>query len=160
MNRESCCQCHFCNSCCTSKAHALLHSTTFTSLPCQFSQMAHHCFSRQFSRRHTTSFSCQLFHTALHAKSPQTHSALCNSDDKPSVPHPQVIPISTSEGIKSTHAKGRNIFHAKGPNIPCHVLVCRLDIPCAVDMRQMPPSVAEVYVLSMVASLKRISQNK
>jgi len=27
-------------------------------------------------------------------------------------------------------------------------------------MRQMPPSVAEVYVLSMVASLKRISQNK
>ncbi|KAL0041133.1 hypothetical protein WJX77_005807 [Trebouxia sp. C0004] len=36
----------------------------------------------------------------------------------------------------------------------------KLDIPCAVDMRQMPPSVAEVYVLSMVASLKRISQNK
>jgi len=55
---------------------------------------------------------------------------------------------------------GCSFLHAKRHNISCSVLVCRLDIPCAVDMRQMPPSVAEVYVLSMVASLKRISQNK
>ncbi|KAL3134957.1 hypothetical protein ABBQ32_007917 [Trebouxia sp. C0010 RCD-2024] len=36
----------------------------------------------------------------------------------------------------------------------------RLDLPCAVDMRQMPPSVAEVYVLTMATALKRASQAK
>ncbi len=38
--------------------------------------------------------------------------------------------------------------------------MCRLDAACAVDMRQMPPSVAEVYVLAMVAALKRATQRK
>lgn len=36
----------------------------------------------------------------------------------------------------------------------------RLDLPCAVDMRQMPPSVAEVYVLTMATALKRASHTK
>ena len=36
----------------------------------------------------------------------------------------------------------------------------RLDVPCAVEMRHMPPSVAEVYVLTMATALKRASQTK
>ena len=36
----------------------------------------------------------------------------------------------------------------------------RLDAACTVDMRQMLPSVAEVYVLVIAASLRRTSQTK
>ena len=40
------------------------------------------------------------------------------------------------------------------------VCMFRLDVPCAVEMRHMPPSVAEVYVLTMATALKRASQTK
>ena len=37
---------------------------------------------------------------------------------------------------------------------------CRLDVPCTVDARHMPPSVAEVYVLAMTAALRRANEHK
>ena len=40
------------------------------------------------------------------------------------------------------------------------VWLYRLDAPCRLDMTQMPPSVAEVYVLAMVAAIKRGSLTK
>ncbi len=47
INLKSCCD--FCNSCCTAKEQALLHSTNSTSFSCQLFQLAHHPPSCQIS---------------------------------------------------------------------------------------------------------------
>ena len=73
INLKSCCD--FCNSCCTAKEQALLHSTNSTSFSCQLFQMVHHLlfipsFPAGTPPTFMPNFPKRILHCAIHIASP------------------------------------------------------------------------------------------